>query len=726
MSRHLDVVILGDLRFPGGTSTAIAAEIEALARAGYRTGLVAVKAPVLRFPHPVHPLIRARIEGGQALLLDPETPIDAGLLLVHHPQVLSELPLAPLRIAADRRLLVAHHPPFDAHGRPYYDWRRIDRNLSALLGERVPWAPVGPAVRRQLAALPEGPGLWPEDWHNVLDPHAWRVARADAPRSRPVIGRHSRPDLQKWPATREEALLVYGAEPGPLVRALGCDASIRAFLEPVPAHWELLPFGAEPPEAFLASLDSYVYYHHPAWIEAFGRTVLEAMAAGLPTVLPPHFEDLFGEAALYAEPAAVQPVLRRLHGDPAAWCQQGRRAEAAVRERFSLERHARRVAALIGRPAAGAPPRPRKRRPRRVLFFATNGIGLGHVTRALAIAKRLEQGLEPVFVTLSQGASVIEQAGFPVEYLPFHAYLGADVNRWNQHLAVELGEVFRFHDPAVILFDGNTPYAGLVQALQGAERAWSVWVRRGFWRPGSGGTALSRESAFDAVIEPEDLAEILDEGPTTQHRARTRRVAPIRLLDEAELLPRDAARRALGLPETGQAALLQLGSGNNYDFAAVQEQVAAHLLAAPRLTLASLESPISFEPPALPEGVRPLRLFPASLSLRAFDFVVSAVGYNSYHELLLAGLPTLFVPNEHPAMDDQRARAEHAERMGWGLALRTRDLYRLKERLDRLLDPEERAAMRRRMALLPPCNGAAEAAAIVGEMALTVRADRPG
>ena len=123
--------------------------------------------------------------------------------------------------------------------------------------------------------------------------------------------------------------------------------------------------------------------------------------------------------------------------------------------------------------------------------------------------------------------------------------------------------------------------------------------------------------------------------------------------------------------------------------------------------------------------MRLLRQFPSSRYLHAFDCVVSAVGYNSFHELVLSGTPSLFVPNEHPMMDDQRARAEHAERMGWGLAARTVEIYRLSEKLERLLDPEERAAMRRAMAELPRRNGAVEAARVLAEMSLTARADRP-
>jgi hypothetical protein len=726
VTQRYDVAIVGDFRFPGGTSTAVAAEIEAQARAGYRTALLALKAPVLKFPHRIHPQIRAHLEAGRADLVDPETPIEAGLALVHHPQVLTHLPRARFRLAAEHRLLVAHHPPYDAEGRPFYDWSEVERNAAALFGRPVPWAPVGPAVRRQLRSLPGGPALWLEDWSNVLDPAAWTTAPRPFAGEIPVIGRHSRPDLLKWPATRDEVLLVYPGTADVRVRALGGDPTIARFLAPLPPNWELLPFDTVGVREFLAGLDVYVFYHHPRWVEAFGRTLIEAMAAGLPVVLPEHFRELFGEAALYAEPCEAAATVRRLRAEPEVARAQGERARAAVEERFSLRQHAARVEALLGRARSPAPSRAAKRRVRTALFFTSNGIGLGHLTRTLAIAKRCPPGIEPVFVTLSQGARLLEEAGFTTEYLPFHAYLGAEVNRWNHHLAAELGEMARFYDPAVILFDGNTPYSGLVRTIEAASRAWSVWVRRGFWRPGTGTAALERERTFDAVVEPEDLADILDQGPTTRHRGRTLRVPPIRLLDRADLLPRAAARRELGLPGTGTCVLLQLGAGNNFDFAAVQERIVAHLSATAGVTLAALESPISHDAPGMPEAVRLLRAFPASRYIHAFDFVVSAAGYNSYHELLLSATPALFVPNEHPMMDDQRARADHADRMGWSLSLRAADIYRVAEQVARLLDPDEREAMRRRMEPLPQGNGAAEAAAIVAEMAFTARADCPG
>ena len=59
-----DVVIVGDLRLPGATGRAMAEEIRALARAGYRTALLHVQGPLLERPKLINPLIRAGIDGG--------------------------------------------------------------------------------------------------------------------------------------------------------------------------------------------------------------------------------------------------------------------------------------------------------------------------------------------------------------------------------------------------------------------------------------------------------------------------------------------------------------------------------------------------------------------------------------------------------------------------------------------------------------------------------------
>ena len=454
------------LALPGGTSAALAEELKAAAAGGYRTAILPLKGPVLRRPHPMHPEIAAPIAAGSAELVDPLEEVECGLLLVHHPQLLTHAPQAPLRLRADQRLIVAHHPPFDAEGPPFYDWRRIHGLPPRCWVGRFVWAPVGPIVRAQLAAAGTVRRSRRQDWVNVLDPEPWRVPREDLWGSAACIGRHSRPDPLKWPAGREAVLEVYPDDPRFLVRILGGGPFLDQLLDgPPPANWEVLPFapGPHPPSCAARLL---LYYHHPRWVEAFGRTVLEAMAAGCAHPAP-GYGPLFGDGALYAEPAAAAAA-----GAGAAPGLAHFGARRGGGDAYARALRARGIghgcASLLG-PAAprlvpgGAADRGWARRgPRRVLFMTSNGIGLGHLTRCWpwpdACRPRSSpwsspcrwRGPGPCLRLHGRAPALSRVCGGrrePLEPLP----------------AARARGDLRFHDPAVIVFDGNMPYGGLLE-----------------------------------------------------------------------------------------------------------------------------------------------------------------------------------------------------------------------------------------------------------------------
>jgi UDP-N-acetylglucosamine:LPS N-acetylglucosamine transferase len=170
--------------------------------------------------------------------------------------------------------------------------------------------------------------------------------------------------------------------------------------------------------------------------------------------------------------------------------------------------------------------------------------------------------------------------------------------------------------------------------------------------------------------------------------------------DEEELLPRQEARARLGLNPTDPAVLLQLGSGNNQALVPVVQHIVATLedLGIGQIVIADwviAEHPLETWP-----SVTVLRNFPISHYQRAFDFVVSAAGYHTVHELIGYGLPTIFVPNEKVETDDQLGRSRYAEDEGLGLCMAVTELDNFESYAQRLLDPAERerlsAACRRR------------------------------
>ena len=724
---RFDVVILSDFRFAGGTSTAIAEEIRAAKGAGYSVGLVPLEAANLTTPLPLHPRLRALIEAEVCSIVPPGARVEARLAQLHNPYAGALVPWEGLRLRAEQRMLVVHHPPFAADGTPYYDLATVRRNAAEILNGRTVWAPVGPAVRRQLAGLADGPPLAEHDWHNVVELGRWSTVREPPPGDRPtVIGRHSRPDPRKWPATRDEILRVYPPHPRLRVRILGGGRFLQDLVGLYPANWDVLRFGAEPPEQFLRSLDLFLYHHHPNWVEAFGCTIAEAMASGLPTLLPPSFEPLFGDGAVYSAPEAAAETALRLMADPDRYRERSAAARAYAERHFSHRTHQRRLRELIGPPSIPAPPRT-QHQPRRVLLVSSNGVGMGHLTRLLAIARRLPEGIEPVFVTMSQAMRVVHEFGYLAEYIPYHQYLDCDVARWNKHLARELAELMGFYGARVLVFDSNCPFQGVIDTADACRHAWFVWCRRGMWQAGAGAKFLAREKHFDAVIEPRDLADAFDAGLTPGYRERARLVGPIRLLDEHEWLPRDLARAELGLDPERPAVLVQLGSGNNFEYGVLRRLLLDQLLARPGLQVVLAEWLMADRALETTPGITLLRHYPLSRYIRAFDASVSAPGYNTFHEVIAAGLPSIFVPNENPQQDDQLARARFAERRGLGWCVRVSEHYRLVEVLDRLLDPEEQARVRATAPAFRKENGAVEAAHLIAELAYIRRGMRgPG
>ncbi|HEX7210028.1 MAG TPA: glycosyltransferase [Propionibacteriaceae bacterium] len=664
--RQVDVLLVSDLRFPGGTSHSVAEEIIAQAQAGWSTGLVHLNGPLLSKVRAVNPRIRDQLRRGAAKLLVGDRSIRTKVVVVRHPGVLQAAAEQLPPIETEHVVLVTNAPPIDIDGYRHYRPAVVDQIARERFGVVPVWAPIGPLVREAIASDVAPGGLREQDWVNIIDVDAWRVHRPGWQSDRPVIGRHSRGSPQKWPTDSKVIEAVYPLDGSAVVEILGGADPVLDVLGYLPSSWRIIPFGAMDPRDFLAQLDFFAYYHHPAWVEAFGRNILEALASGLPAILPPHFRPLFGDAAIYAEPAEVPSLVRRLYGDRAAYEDIAARAESEVRARFGYPAHHERLAELIGRPEAPLqqpkPTSPRRAAPARptLMLISSNGSGMGHLTRLLAYARRAEPDLAPHFVSLSQAVGVVAQFGYSFEYVPSARATGLSSRRWHELFAERVADAVTRHRPAVVVFDGTWPYTGIPRVREAHPDARWVWSRRGMWRRGKSVEQLAKATWFDLVLAPGELAAAYDRGPTA--KADGIRLGPVTLLDGDELDDRDTARRALGLPPDRPLALVALGAGNIND---TSHETGAIVAALARLGVDICVT--QTEIAALDRGqagVHVVREFPLSRRFRAFDLAVSASGYNSFHELLRFGIPTLFIPNQDTALDDQQSRARFASDHG--------------------------------------------------------------
>jgi UDP:flavonoid glycosyltransferase YjiC (YdhE family) len=344
---------------------------------------------------------------------------------------------------------------------------------------------------------------------------------------------------------------------------------------------------------------------------------------------------------------------------------------------------------------------------RRVLFVTSNGTGLGHLTRSMAIARRLDAALEPLFITFSAGAPAVRELGFPVEYIASYDRPGAGTDlswtfRTRDRLRQAVGEI----DPAVVVFDGTHPYERLLPALR-STGARLVWCRRALWRDDADTAPLWRSHLFDAVLEPGELGRGADRGPTAARRSEVTAVDPIVLLDRDALAPREEAERALGLEPGRRTVLVQLGQGPGVREATSRSL--RHLAARGDMQVAAL-APVLAGLEDVPAGVVGIEAaYPLARYFAAFDAAVSAAGYNQAHELAALGVPALLVPM-HRQTDDQAARAEEAERAGAALAVAGADDRALESRLDELLDPPRLRTLGEALDALGAWHGAEQAA----------------
>lgn len=715
---RFDIVIATDPRLDDGGNRSLAEQVRIHAGVGYRTALLSVAAdePLLRG---IDPELADLLRIGSLELVRPDHALRCSLLLGRGPRVIQQPQRFRPDVVADHAYLIVDEGPQPDHRVEPHDHPMQGQSADELFGlawTRVAASSVVAASAAALATTGHTPPIWSE----VIDADSWHTDVLNRPRPHGPIGRHAWDHVSRWPADTTALLAAYTDDPRRQVECLG-GASVAASLlgGSLPDNWRVFDPDRMRPRTFLQRLAVFVHHHHPDWVDGSGRSVLEALAAGVPCVVPSYLAPVFGDAAWYGEPADAPGQITALLDDPHTWLERREAGLTAAAERFGPQHHLDRVRDLIGPPGrswAGAAARGDQLAPaapavRRIAFLSDNGHGLGHVTRLMAIARRLPADHLPVFLTLSESHAVVRDLGFPVEYFPSARKLRVRRPVW-EHLFVErLCTFLDEFEPTALVVDHVNPPTSLPTIRDLYPDLRLVWCRRGLWRAGRNQAALALHSTFDQIIEPLDLASPLDRGETIRYRD-VQPVLPITLLDADELLARQPARAELGLPADAPAVLLQLTADRGTELRAMIERARdlvhaggqAEVFAPLHVLHAHDLDPV--------DGVRMHPVFPMSRYLHAFDAAIATAGYNTYHELMMAAVPSLFLARDTNSPDDQARRARAARLAGAGLQIE--DLFddRSEAAVARLLHPDQRARMTAAARRFYPGNGAKAAATV--------------
>jgi UDP-N-acetylglucosamine:LPS N-acetylglucosamine transferase len=356
-----------------------------------------------------------------------------------------------------------------------------------------------------------------------------------------------------------------------------------------------------------------------------------------------------------------------------------------------------------------------------IILATSNGVGMGHLARASAIALALKEHANPIIVSMAGGiAEIPEFMGIRCEYIPGRDRMWMSRDKWDVYLRDRLMALADETGARVMSFDGVVPYPGVIAAKVSHPKLALVWVRRGLWQKKPQRFVLGLQSQMmDYIVEPGDFARAYDFGPTSE-RKDARLTSSVSLFQKDTALSRDEARAVLGLDPNRPAVLVQLGTGDS-DVNEKMTAALAGLLGWKDLQVILTKQPLDKDGKSLaPVGldIRVVRHFPLARVLHAFDASVCATGYNGVHELLPAHVPTVFVSNIR-GTDDQEARAQWCHDMGFALRANQADLGDITATVKKLQDADVRTRLSKKCAELPDPTGGAEIAKILYELAVS-------
>src|SRR5699024_795672 len=143
-----------------------------------------------------------------------------------------------------------------------------------------------------------------------------------------------------------------------------------------------------------------------------------------------------------------------------------------------------------------------------ILFVTSNGAGMGHISKIIAGAEKLESDCSFELLTLSLAYRNVARTGVTVHYFPSSEAAGETPTRWNRKFRDYFAQLLRQRRPRLVVFDGTWVYTGLTEMCRALDIP-LVWMQRGMWKESVNETSVQRHdvaSVADYVIIPGEFA----------------------------------------------------------------------------------------------------------------------------------------------------------------------------------------------------------------------------
>jgi UDP-N-acetylglucosamine--N-acetylmuramyl-(pentapeptide) pyrophosphoryl-undecaprenol N-acetylglucosamine transferase len=363
------------------------------------------------------------------------------------------------------------------------------------------------------------------------------------------------------------------------------------------------------------------------------------------------------------------------------------------------------------------------KKPIRIVCYAINGAGMGHVTRLLGVARWMRrliafvEGVQPeiLFLTSSDASDMLADARFAAFKIPSKTVARSagleklEYRRLAKHFIWQTIGVF---SPDLLVVDTfpSGSFDELFQILDGPFK--KSFIHRNVKSDyASRPTFRVAMSFYDAVVIPHRAPALETSDHGDQLGAIPHRyTGEVVQFDREQLPDRQTVRRELRISDSTRLIYVSAGGGGDPQAEESLRKIIGLLETKPDCHLIVGAGPLyrgqRFMGPSITwcETSSIWRYFPGC------DAAVSAGGYNTFHELLFAGVPSLFYAQEKIA-DDQWLRVKSAEDCGACLTIPSLDDdSELEKAVEQLLQPHTAGTLKESCGRFIERNGALECA----------------
>ncbi|CAM2063824.1 hypothetical protein SCOR_00575 [Sulfidibacter corallicola] len=360
----------------------------------------------------------------------------------------------------------------------------------------------------------------------------------------------------------------------------------------------------------------------------------------------------------------------------------------------------------------------------RILFYAINGTGLGHLSRLLAIARQAKrlldcQGRSCDFHVMTTSEASEVAWDFPVYKLPSKTVAVNDAVSARRHAArckMLISNLVAGIKPDVLVMD-TQPEGAFHEFvfLRDYAKAALFIDRRKRREVAEGKVHQSHLGLYERILVPDHPDSAAHYPIASEIATRRRFIGPVHGIREEDWLSPEQVRRTFGARPEQRLVYVSAGGGGDREAETNIHQLVDEVVADPRNLCVVGYGPLYRGKRRYGANVIALGEAEAWRYFRGFDCAFSAGGYNSYQELLAAGIPTSFFA-QRKGLDRQDERLAEGRHRGWHRVLAGFDPILIREELTALLDPERADRLRARMAERPRAMGALRGAVALLEL----------